>query len=197
MKNAASGWNAASFFRRTYRIVRYPRAEWDAIRAESPRWSSVVLGHVLPLSFLPALGWATGLALTGVLSREAESVGRAFAASVALTVLLSVLCVILLALAFYLLAPLYETERNWNRAFRVAGYGTTPVLLAGVLLVMPIMVLASMVAMLHNFLLYYVGLQKVMGCRQAAAAEYLALSCVLAAMASSAVGAAGGALGIH
>lgn len=181
---------------RAYRIVVCPRVEWDAVRAENGPWWIVLFGYVLPLSSLPAFGWATGIALTGALPNENRLPNLTFMGSVALTMLLSVLCVALLALAFYLLAPLYERERNWNRAFSVAGYGTTPVLLAGVLLVMPIMVLASMVAMLHGFLLYFVGLQNVIGCRQSEAAEYLALSCILAATASGALGAVGSALGI-
>jgi len=182
--------------RRAYRIVVRPRSEWDAVRAENRPWWTVLFGHVLPLSFLPAFGWATGMVLTGATAEQSGSPGYPFMGSMALTALLSVLCVALLALAFYVLAPMYETERNWNRAFSVAGYGTTPVLLAGVLLVMPIMVMGSMVATLHNFVLYYVGLQRVCGCRQSDAAEYLAFSCLLAAVASGAIGAAGGALGI-
>lgn len=55
---------------------------------------------------------------------------------------------------------------------------------------------ASTVAMLHNFLLNYAGLQRVIGCKQSVATEYPALSCLLAAMASGLLGAAGGALGV-
>ena len=182
--------------RRAYRIVVRPRSEWDAVRAENRPWWTVLFGHVLPLSLLPAFGWAIGLTVTGNMPADAGPLGSTFAGSVALTVLISVLCVLLLALVFYLLAPMYNVERRWDRALNVAGYGTTPVLLAGVLLVMPIMVMASMVAMLHNFVLYYVGLQQVCGCKQSDAAEYLAFSCLLAAVASGAIGAAGGALGI-
>ena len=182
--------------RRAYRIVVRPRSEWDVIRSENRPWWSVLSGHVLPLAFLPAVGWAIGLTLTGKMPTDAGSVGSTFAGSVVLTVLLSLLCVVLLALALYLLAPMYDVERHWDRTVTVAAYGTTPVLLAGVLLVMPIMVIASTVAMLHNFVLYYVGLQRVMGCRQSAAAEYLALSCLLAAIASGILGAVGGALGV-
>jgi len=181
---------------RAYLIVVRPRSEWDAVRAENRPWWSVLLGYVLPLSFLPAVGWATGLALTGMSPTDAGPLGSTFAGSVLLTVLLLLVSVVLLALAFYALAPMYDAERHWDRAVSVAGYGTTPVLLAGVLLVMPVMVMASMVAMLHNFVLYYVGLERAIGCKQSVAAEYLALSCLLAAIASGAVGAAGGALGI-
>lgn len=187
---------STNLVRRAYRIVVSPRSEWDAVRAENRPWWSVLVGYVLPLSFLPAVGWAIGLMVSGGLPADASVPGSTFAGSVALTVSISVLCVVLLALVFYLLAPMYQAGRHWDRAVSVAAYGSTPVLLAGVLLVVPIMVMASVVALLHNFLLYYVGLQAVIGCRQSAAAEYLALSCMLAAVASGILGAAGGALGI-
>jgi hypothetical protein len=187
---------STNLVRRAYRIVISPRSEWEAVRSENRPWRSVLLGYVLPLSFLPAVGWAIGLAVSGGLPADAGLLGSTFAGSVVLTVMLSLLCVILLALVFYLLAPMHDAERHWDRAVSVAGYGSTPVLLAGVLLVVPIMVMASVVALLHNFLLYYVGLHAVIGCRQSAAAEYLALSCMLAAIASGILGAAGGALGL-
>jgi hypothetical protein len=57
------------------------------------------------------------------------------------------------------------------------------------------MVMASMVALLHCFALYYTGVQRVYGCKPSDAAEYVAISCLLAAVASGAVGALGGALG--
>ena len=179
---------------RALRIVLWPRTEWDAVRAENPPWWRPLLGHVLPLAFLPAVAWAIGRAAGA--SAPAEGAAPGFLASVSLTVGLSLVSVLLLALAFFLLAPMYDTERNWARAVSVAAYGSTPVLLAGVLLVMPVMVIASMVALLHNFALYYVGLHRVTGCKASAAAEYLALSCLIAAVASGALGAAGGALGV-
>jgi hypothetical protein len=181
---------------RAYRIVVHPRSEWDAVRAENGPWWKALFGHVLPLSFLPAFGWATGVSLTGASLVDLGRPGSSFIGLVALTVLLSVLCVVLLALAFYVLGPMYETERNWTRAVTVAAFGSTPVLLAGVLLVMPIMVMASMVAMLHSFLLYYVGLQRVVGCRESSAAEFLAVSCLLAAIFSGVLGALGSAFGV-
>lgn len=166
------------------------------MRAENRPWWSVLLGYVLPLSFLPGVGWAIGLTGSGGFPANAGPVGSTFAGSVGLTVSISVLCVVLLALVFYLLAPMYGAERHWDRAVSVAAYGTTPVLLSGVLLVVPMLMMASMIALLHGFLLYYLGLQAVIGCKQSAAAEYLALSSMLAAVASGVLGAAGGALGI-
>ncbi len=181
---------------RAYRIVVSPRGEWDAVRAENPPWWMALFGHVLPLAFLPALAWAVGRTASTGMVIDPAALSLSFAGSVVITVLLSLVSVLLLAAAIYLLAPMYDTERNWSRAVSVAAYGSTPVLLAGVLLVMPIMVIASMVAMLHNFLLYYVGLQRVIGCRESSAAEYLAVSCLIAAMFSGAFGAAGSALGL-
>ena len=179
---------------RAYRIVVSPRSEWDAVRAENAPWWIPLFGHVLPLAFLPAIAWAVGRGAANALDASAPS--SSLAGSIVVTVLLLLVSVALLAAAIYLLAPMYDIERNWDRAVSIAAYGSTPVLLAGVLLVMPIMVVASMVAMLHNFLLYYVGLQRVIGCKESSAAEFLAVSCLIAAMLSGAFGAAGSALGL-
>ena len=112
------------------------------------------------------------------------------------TVALSVLSVALLAFAFYLISPMYRLERRWSRAVEVAAYGSTPVLLAGVLMVLPVLVMVSVVAMLHSFFLYYLGVQKLLGCRRSEAAEFLAVACLLTAIASLGLGAGGGALGV-
>jgi Yip1 domain len=186
----------ASLFRRSYRIIRYPRTEWAVVRSENPRWGSVLVGHVLPLSLVPALGWATGLALTGALPDMALGPVLAYAQSVALTWVLYVMCVILLAVMLYFLGPMYETDRSWSSAVAVAGYGTTPLLFAGALLVMPVLVMAGMVAMVHCFGLYYAGAKQVCGCRASDSAEYVALACLLAAAVTVALGAVGGALGV-
>jgi len=179
---------------RAWRIVVRPRSEWDAIRAEDKRWWLPLFGHVLPLAFLTAVSWAAGRAVS--VPADAAAFPSGFAGAVILTVWLLLLCVALLAAAFYVLAPMYDTERNWDRAVNVAAYGSTPVLLAGVLLVMPIMVIATVVALLHSFALYYVGLHRMAGCKESAAAEFLAMSWLIAATCSGALGALGGGLGV-
>lgn len=178
---------------RAWRVVFSPASEWQAVAAERRDWRALLFGYVLPLALLPAAGWAVGVALG---SDAAGFAARQFFAAFATTLVLSPLSIALLALALYVISPMYGLRRDWNGAVAVAAYGSTPVLVAGALLVIPVLVAVCVVALLHGFFLCYLGVQRVLGCRRSESAEFVAVSCLLAGLASLAAGAAGGALGL-
>ncbi len=180
---------------RAWRLLRSPGTEWAAIAAERPRPRTVLLAYVVPMSAVPAIAWAVGLALfPGDLAVRGETtVELASAAQLVRAALVtfggSVLSVLALAAVFFAAAPMYETPRDWPAAFSVAAHGTTPVWLAGVLLVKPSLVAAAVLAMVHAGYLYFAGLQEVAGVKRGDAAEFVALAVFLATIALVAAGA--------
>jgi hypothetical protein len=79
---------------------------------------------------------------------------------------------------------------------QVAAYGATPVLVASVLLVSPVLMIACMVSLLHVFYLYYLGVQQLLGIPGDEAAQFVAIALVIAIAASTLGGGAVGALGL-
>lgn len=183
------------------RLIVSPAREWEAVADEDPSPAKVLLGYVVPLSAVPALAWMIGLATFGAdLGFRDPGVappapGRILHAGV-VTLAGSVLSVLALAAAFFLVAPMYEVPRRWGRFLAVAAYGTTPLWVAGILLVQPGLVIVGPLAFLHCCHLYYSGLQRIAGVKRGDAAEYVAISLFFVTVASLVAGGAIGALAL-
>jgi Yip1 domain len=184
----------AALLRRALRLLVSPVREWEAIAAEGASWRSVGLTYVLPLSALPAVAWMIGRLLfpADLVTWESGPLAPSFTTIVragAIAFCGSIVSVAALAGAFHLLAPTYGAQRDWTRSWKVAAYGTTPVWLAGVLLVKPILVGLLLVALLHCSYLYYAGLQVVAGVKRSGAAECVAIALFLSSLAATVLGA--------
>jgi Yip1 domain len=179
--------------RRAVRLLVSPAREWAAIAADGESWRTVALRHVIPLSALLAVAWMLGrLAFPADLatweSTPLERVPQAVVRGGAAAFCGSVLWVVLLAAAFCAFAPMFGARRDWAQSWKVAAYGTTPVWLAGVLLLKPLLVGFLLIPMLHCTYLYYAGLQAVAGVKQGEAAEYVGLVLFLALVGSTLLG---------
>jgi hypothetical protein len=174
-------------------LVVSPAREWVAIAGDRESWGAVALRHVVPLSALLAAAWMIGRLLFPADLATWEStpparVPEAVARGGAIAFLGSVAWVAALAGGFCAAAPMFGARRDWARSWKVAAYGTTPVWLAGVMLIKPVLVGLLLVAMLQCSYLYYAGLQAVVGVRQSAAAEYVGLVLFLALILSTLLG---------
>lgn len=179
---------------RAWRLLRSPEREWCAIAAERGPSPTLFVRYVVPMSALPAIAWATGLALfSGELGSRGTAADATSAAEILRTALITLggaaFSVWVLAAAFFALAPMYEARRDWPAALAVAAYGTTPVWLAGVLLLKPILAVVIVPAMIHACVLYHSGVQRVAGVKAGDAAEFVALAVLLATVVLAAAGA--------
>lgn len=173
-------------------MVLRPAAAWPATRAADPSWLRSLCGHALPLSMLPAIAWPLGQAAAGDLGWTLHALaGLSFS-----TLGLSLAAILLLAAALFVLAPAFDAARDWNRAVAVAAYAATPVLLSGALLLMPVLVMASLIAGLHSCALCYLGVQSMLGCPERDAAFFVAAAGMLSLVASLALGALCSAAGL-
>ena len=164
--------------RRAFAIVFRPAAAWQALADADPDWRTTVGRHVLPLALLPAIAWPLGQG--GGIAAAAYAFGA--------TWILTVATVLLFALGIYALSPFFGRPRDWNRSVSVAGYASTPVLLSGALLIVPILVLASVAAFIHLFVLAHAGLIRVVGCAEADATAFVAASCMFTGVTSMLLG---------
>jgi len=131
--------------------VLSPRDEWARVAGE--RWHGALF-YTFVLSLVPALA-----AFVMARNWDLPSPKHAGAA----TYLASAFAIFVLAGAFWLLARLVSPRATLRRCVQVAAYGATPVLVASVLLVSPVLMIACAAALLHVFYLYYLGVQQLLG----------------------------------
>lgn len=179
--------------RRALRVTFAPAREWDAIARERPAPFALLVGYVLPLAAIPAVAWMIGLGVFGMeLVMVGEPIRRPGTASILhaglVTYLGSIASVAMLAGAFALLAPMYGGRRDWGGAWTVAAFGTTPVWLAGVMLLKPATFVAMLPIVLYCAYLYHCGLHALGFAREREAAEYVAIALLLVLAASTLVG---------
>ena len=178
---------------RAFRFMTFPAAEWDAVKAERLSAAQVLCTHLVPWSLVPAVAWGLGAFFFNA------SVSGQIALAARLGIGTFVLCLVsigICALAFGLVMPMYGSARDWRLAVSLAAYASTPVLMAGILLILPVLIGMEIIAVLHGLYLAYIGAQRLLGVPPSDAAEFLAAAGVLWAGGSSLLGALLGWLGL-
>lgn len=185
--------------RRIVSIVLRPQAEWEAIASERIGVDALIRRYILPLSLLAPIATVIGMntfdrdwdASAGYLvSRD-----QIFSAGAA-TLFASIVSIFLLAAIFKLIAPMYDSSRDYVAALKVATFGAIPVLLAGVTLIMPVMVMVSAVALCHSLYLYWLGVGRVLNVSAGAQSEFVGISMVLLGGVSTLAGACASRVGL-
>jgi hypothetical protein len=162
-------------------IVADPRSEWPLIATEPGDPMRLFIGYVAVLAAIPAIAGFIGSSLIGV----TVSVGRlhdpvmfgmlrAF-----ISYLFSFVIVYLTALAIDVMAPLFQTQRNFINALKLAVYSFTPVWLIGIVLMVPGLRFLSILG-LYAIRLLWTGLPPLMGTPRPKVLPY-AVSVVVAA----------------
>jgi hypothetical protein len=107
----------------------------------------------------------------------------------ALTFVLALVGIYVVALIINALAPSFGGEKNSTQALKVAVYSYTPGWVAGVLQILPMLGLLAVLAGLYGIYLIYLGLPRLMKCPQEKAASYTAVVVICAILLSIVVGA--------
>ena len=117
-----------------------PTAEWTAVEKESGDPAFLLSRYVAPLALIPALCSAIGASAIGVIIPDGTLArtppfdgvfGAIFGYAE------SVAVVLVLGLIINFIAPLFDTRRNFDSAFKLAVYSYTPVWLTGIFLLLP------------------------------------------------------------
>lgn len=125
---------------RTKDILIDPASEWVRIEDE-PVDPTFLFGiYAALLALIPALSGFIGACVIGVIDPRGEVVRTpifdGFVGAVS-GYAAAIFTIVLLGLVINLLAPLFGGRRNFGAAFKLAVYSYTPVLLAGIFLLLP------------------------------------------------------------
>lgn len=140
---------------RAYGLFRDPAAEWEQIRAEQTTIPNILIGYVAPLALIPPVCDLIGSTLFSHMLQldPAQAVLRA-----AITWIVSVAFVFLLAILINALAETFEADRDDLAAQKIAAYSLTPSFLSGVFSLWPPLWWLSLFALAAMVFLMYRGL---------------------------------------
>lgn len=141
-------------------ILLSPKTEWAVIEPEQTDVKTLTLNYLLPLALIPAVAGFIGFGLIGqnVLGMHIGSVG--YGLRYAIVSLVSTIGgAFLTAYIIDLLAPSFGSEKNFLQSFKLVVYSYTPMMVAGVFLIIPSLGILTTLAGLYGLYLLYIGLQ--------------------------------------
>jgi hypothetical protein len=146
-------------------VVVSPDSAWAAIASERTEAASLITGYVLPLAGAAAVAQAIGASIVGqnlgLLGTYRMPLTTALGMAVASLVFAAV-GVFVLSIVIDALAPTFGAERSREQALKVAVYSATPVWLAGLLQIVPVLGVLAMIGALYALYLLYLGLPRLM-----------------------------------
>ena len=177
---AGQAWRKSEFIlSRAYGLFRDPSAEWEQIRAEETTIPNILIGYVAPLALIPPVCDLIGSTLFNHMLQiePGQAVLRA-----AVTWIVSIAFVFLLAILINALAETFEAERDELAAQKLAAYSLTPSFLSGVFSLWPPLWWLSLFALAAMVFLMYRGLPILMKAPVERALGYAASVTIAAAV---------------
>ncbi len=158
-------------------VLLDPPAAWRRIEKEADDLAFLLTRYIAPLALVPALSGLLGACAIGVIGPGGGTL-RAPLFDAFLGAIFSYVaaCAIVLALGLLinLLAPAFGAARNFENAFKLAVYAYTPVLIAGIFLLLPGLRFLTLTGFYGAYLLV-VGLPLLMKAPAATTSAYAAI----------------------
>jgi hypothetical protein len=173
-------------------ICLSPDSAWTAIAGERADAAQLITGYVLPLAGVAAAAQVIGMSIVGSSLGAVGTFRVPFASALGsgiASLVLAAVGAVVLSFVIDTLAPTFKAEKNRAQALKVAVYSATPVWLAGVLQIVPVLGVLAILGALYALYLLYLGLPRLMKCPAETAVAYTA-SVVVAAIVIGLVGGA-------
>jgi hypothetical protein len=160
---------------RAKNILLTPKAEWEAIAADTTPTKDLILAYVLPLAAVAAVAAFIGQVFVGVSAPFVGTMKLGFVAGfvgLVMSLVMAVVMVFVLGFVADALAPSFGGTKNMDQAVKVAAYSFTPVWVVGVVAIIPALAVLGILAGLYAIYLLYLGLPRLMKAPQEKAVGY-------------------------
>jgi hypothetical protein len=175
---------------RAKNIILSPKAEWQAVAAETTPDSQVIVGYVLPLAAVAAIAGFIGMSM-GMFGSVRVPIAWGFASAI-YHLVMAIVVVYVLAFIIDALAPTFGAEKSLSRALKVAAYAYTPVWVASIVTILPMLGILVLLAAIYAIYLLYLGLVPLMRAPAEKAAGYTAVVVIAGIVLSVVVSVIGG-----
>ena len=159
-------------------ILLSPKTEWEKIAAETTDVKSLYMGYAMILAAIPAICGFIGSTVIGVSLPIVGTIRTGVAAALVQLVLSYVLglaVIYVVSLIVNALAPTFDGQKDPIQALKLVVYASTPVWLAGVFSLIPLLGVLGILAGLYGLYLLYIGLTPLMKNPQDKSIGYTAL----------------------
>lgn len=159
-------------------ILLSPKTEWEKIAAETTDVKSLYVGYAMILAAIPAICGFIGSTVIGVSLPIVGTIRTGVAAALVQLVLSYVLglaVIYVVSLIVTALAPTFDGQKDPIQALKLIVYSSTPVWLAGVFSLVPLLGVLGILAGLYGLYLLYIGLTPLMKNPQDKSIGYTAL----------------------
>ncbi len=139
---------------RVKNILITPKTEWDVINGETATPQSLLMGYVLPLSLVAAVGsLLKGFLFAGVLSL------KFFIITAVIAFIASIIAYYVTVIIVDMLAPSFGSEKNMGKSAQLVAYSGTPSYIGGLLSFIPVIGwIVSLAAWVYGIYLMYLGI---------------------------------------
>ena len=168
----------AKLIERVKGIVLSPKTEWEKIAAETTDVKSLYVGYAMILAAIPAICGFIGSTVIGVSLPIVGTIRTGVGAALVHLVLgyvLGLAAIYVVSLIVTALAPTFDGQKDPIQALKLIVYSSTPVWLAGVFSLVPLLGVLGILAGLYGLYLLYIGLTPLMKNPQEKSIGYTAL----------------------
>ena len=169
-----------NLFQRVTNIITKPKEEWLVVASEQPNMIKLIGGYAFVLALIPAISSFIKFGIIGVSFFGNVNQSISGGIQMALTQLLSaIIGVCLLAWVIDMLAPTFDSQKNFGRSLQLAIYSSTPQWIAGIFLLFS--VTASLLILLIGLYAIYllaVGMPIIKNTPPEKVTGYVALSII-------------------
>ena len=139
---------------RVKNILITPKTEWDVINGETATTQSLLMGYVLPLAIVAAVGsLLKGLLFAGTFGL------KFFIISAVIAFIASVVAFYVSVIIVDMLAPSFGSEKNMGKSAQLVAYSGTPSYVGGLLSFIPVIGwLIALAAWAYGIYLMYLGI---------------------------------------
>ncbi len=141
-------------------ILLNPKEEWAKIKEEPTTTAELFTGYAMILAAIPALAQFIGRAIVGYnipfVGWVRSGIGSALLYSIIYYIFILAV-VFVLGILINALATTFGSEQNAANAMKLAVYSFTPAWVAGILYIIPPLLMLTLLASLYGLYLLYLG----------------------------------------
>ena len=167
---------------RVVNILKSPKTEWPVIAAESTDVGRLYREYIIPLAAIPAVAGFIGMMWLSSMLSTAGLVRHDLMWTLSFTIggyVLGLVGVYIAAVVIEWLAPKFKSSGSRVDALKVVAYSFTPVWVAGILQLVPLLGMLAIFAAIYAIYLCYLGLPHVMKTPQDQVVIFMSVSAVV------------------
>jgi len=172
-------------------IIMQPAATWSAIAAEPATQASLLQNYAAPLAAIPAIcGWI-GMSIIGISVPFVGTIRTGIVRGCIGAIVGWVLALVGVWIGAFVvqkLAPTFQSRDDAVQAMKVVVYASTPMWVAGVLRILPVLSPLLIIPALYAVYLFYLGLPPVMGTPRDKVIPYMVVSALVIIVVSIVMG---------